>query len=326
MNTSLAELLPEPTESVRCADYARGLALDPVGTAIRADRVVIVAVPLPWPKPALAHPMLVGLRDALDGSDQPVRLLAAVPDPGRTHDVVVFDRTDGGAVERRFVVDDGGDGVALAAFGAALAGGEAEPARLLSQHDTPDPAVLVCTQGSHDICCGSDGARLATELTADPLLGGQVSIYRVSHTGGHRFAPTIMTLPDGRMWAYVDRSAVEQIVAASTHGPAPTHELDPGLAGRCRGWWGADTGPAQVAERAVFAEIGWPLDLGARAVSIVDEPEPGRVVCRVDTDHGAWMVAVIVGREVPTIACREPGGHPAKPGREYAVASVDAVD
>lgn len=310
---------------MRCADHARGLALDPGGSAIRADRVVVVSVPLPWPKPALAHPMLTRLRATLDEWDAPVRLLAAVPDPGRAHDVAVFDRIDGGAIERRFRLDDAGDGEALGAFGAALVAGEPTATELGTATETPDPSVLVCTQGSHDICCGSDGARLASDLITDPVLGGRVEIYRVSHTGGHRFAPTIMTLPDGRMWAYVDRPAVERIVSASARGPSPANELDAGLLGRCRGWWGADTGPAQVAERAVFGETGWPLDLSARHVTVLDEAGPEWVVCRVDSDHGAWLVTVGTGREVPTIACREPGGQPSKPGREYVVASIEAV-
>ena len=75
--------------------------------------------------------------------------------------------------------------------------------------DPPDLAVLICTQGSHDICCGSEGTKLADEL--EQRAPG-LNVFRVSHTGGHRFAPTAMTLPDGRMWAYLDADTTLSIL------------------------------------------------------------------------------------------------------------------
>ncbi len=46
------------------------------------------------------------------------------------------------------------------------------------------------------------------------------------------------------MWAGLDTASVTQILDHSGAAMA--------LGPRCRGWWGADTGPAQAAERAAF--------------------------------------------------------------------------
>ncbi len=248
-----------------------------------------------------------------------------MPNDTQAGHVVVYDRHGPRASERRY--DIGDEPERLRAFGAALAGTAATDdaaigdASRLAEFGSPTavparPAVLVCTQGSHDVCCGSEGTRLADELHAliaadAESLPQDLQVFRVSHTGGHRFAPTALTLPDGRMWARLDAAMVGTILKA---------EGDPAaLAGHCRGWWGAETGSAQMAERALFAEIGWSLNAMDRTVAVEERDSAQSDLCAVTTEDGRWTVEVAVGREVPTIACRQPGGLPAKPGREYKV-------
>jgi hypothetical protein len=151
-------------------------------------------------------------------------------------------------------------------------------------------------------------ATLAATGGRDPF-----RLFRVSHTGGHRFAPTGMTLPDGRMWARLSVATIEQVLTR-TGDPAQ-------LASRCRGWWGADEGPAQVAERAVLAAEGWTLNDGDREVEI-DRADDGRLRCTVRTENRVWEVVLSPGRLVPTIACRQPGGLPVKRAQEYDVLAV----
>ncbi|MFN2425719.1 MAG: sucrase ferredoxin [Candidatus Binatia bacterium] len=81
-----------------------------------------------------------------------------------------------------------------------LAAGDAADA----EHVACPPGVrdiLVCTHGARDACCGKFGYRLFLELAA--LTGGDTSnvrLWRSSHLGGHRFAPTLLDLPSGRMF------------------------------------------------------------------------------------------------------------------------------
>lgn len=57
--------------------------------------------------------------------------------------------------------------------------------------DTDAPALLVCTNGRRDLCCGTAGREVATALADLP------GVWECSHLGGHRFAPTALLLPSG---------------------------------------------------------------------------------------------------------------------------------
>lgn len=57
------------------------------------------------------------------------------------------------------------------------------------------PVTLVCTNGKRDICCALEGRKLINAMEAR----GEVA-WESTHLGGHRFAPTRLTLPDGRIY------------------------------------------------------------------------------------------------------------------------------
>lgn len=316
-------LLPAVDEIVGCADHARGLAVDPGGSAITADLLIAVEVPLPWPKPVFDHPLLTGIDRAVTEAGVPARVLAAVPlRPGAPDSAIVAYRRRGASMVRTEVRVDPADIAAAVqtVLDAPTAAGDTGDT---GHDDRSRPELWVCTQGSHDSCCGRDGTRLAADVAA---AGIDVVVRRVSHTGGHRFAPTALTLPDGRMWGYIDPTLVDQVInRVGTPGR---------LAERCRGWTGASTGFAQMAERAVFADVGWTFDQARREVTVVDRaadasPDRATVLVRATWPDGttiAYEVGVATVREVPTIACREPGGLPAKPGREFGITSLHRID
>ena len=47
-------LLPASGEAPRCAEHADAIDLDPVGSALHVDEVLLIDVPQPWPKPVWA--------------------------------------------------------------------------------------------------------------------------------------------------------------------------------------------------------------------------------------------------------------------------------
>ena len=278
-------------------DFAIANSIDPGGTGLAPDVVVLVEVDEPWPKPVGKHPAMVDLVRASQERPEQIRLLAAVPAGDAPRRVIAFRHTPTGATraERPLCADPVG------ALHAALDDTEATAEACGAGVST----MLVCTQGSHDVCCGTDGAVFADWVEAERP---NVEVFRVSHTGGHRFSPTAMTFPDGRMWAYLSPDSANAVIDRT--GDAAQ------LAAQCRGWWGTPTGPAQVAERAVFAEHGFALDEQPRTVMV---GEDGKVAVTVGDD--VYDVSVTVGREIPTIACGAPGGLPIKPGREWLVTS-----
>jgi hypothetical protein len=108
--------------------------------------------------------------------------------------------------------------------------------------------ILVCTHGTVDAACARFGVPLYNYLRkqhADESL----RVWRVSHFGGHVYAPTIMDMPLGHYWAYVEAPQAEQIVAQ--RGPVET------LRGHYRGWSGLEYGLMQAAEREMWQREGW---------------------------------------------------------------------
>ncbi len=84
-----------------------------------------------------------------------------------------------------------------------------DPAVLLDATDPPaalpagkllDHALLVCTNAKRDRCCALAGRPLVDAFaTSHP---GRV--WETSHLGGHRFAPTLVSLPDGYLFGGPD--------------------------------------------------------------------------------------------------------------------------
>lgn len=303
LSAAALALLPDRGTAPRCAPHAREIEVDPVGSALAVDVIVTVELALPWPKPVFTHPVLDGLRPTLSTAAGEARILATVPQAGAGRTIRVWQRTPDGA---RAVVVDRGDTTPADALASLLTEGLDAFAGVHGVEPTSaEPAILICTQGSHDVCCGSEGARLADAATS---VWPATAVHRVSHTGGHRFAPTALTLPDGRMWAFLDATDLPALAAGD---PDPDH-----LATRCRGWWGAAGGAAQAAERAVWQRTGsndprrTVAGRGGGEFTVTDPSGPG------------WIVRVEPGREIPTIACRADGGLPAKPGREWRVVDV----
>jgi len=58
-----------------------------------------------------------------------------------------------------------------------------------------EPQVLVCTNGTRDTCCARFGRPVAA--AAEKHFPGRV--WEVTHTSGHRFAPTTVLLPSGSL-------------------------------------------------------------------------------------------------------------------------------
>lgn len=138
---------------------------------------------------------------------------------------------------------------------AALARGDAASAlrTLPGTAHSARPHLLVCTNGRRDACCAVEGRPVA--LGAAAAHPGQV--WEVTHTSGHRFAPTTVLLPSGTLHGRVDVSRAGELLRAAARG-------DTVLEGsRGRSTW---PGPAQAAELAVRRRAGV-LSLDALAVT-----------------------------------------------------------
>lgn len=65
---------------------------------------------------------------------------------------------------------------------------------------------FICTHGTRDRCCAKHGHRTWTVL--NELSNGRA--WQCSHLGGHRFAPNVLVLPQGRLFGRVHAEEAEK--------------------------------------------------------------------------------------------------------------------
>ncbi|WP_024796004.1 sucrase ferredoxin [Tomitella biformata] len=106
-----------------------------------------------------------------------------------------------------------------------------------------DPVTLVCTHGKRDVCCALWGRPIAASLAA----AGQ-DVWECSHTGGHRFAPSMISLPTGYSWGRLDALESVHAVTELAAGRLPLHGL------RGRGCWDAAGQAAEIAVRGLVPD------------------------------------------------------------------------
>lgn len=310
--------MSDPVETLRCSLWTRAQGVDPIGSAGRFDAVLLVEWPLPWPADVAQIPAL-----AAASADPRARVMTVVP--------IIDDALDDGltrVVHRRRVGTNRLEGVdhrvALAEVPDLLA-------QLLGAIDedtigwpsavgASPPEVLVCAHGRRDPCCGRWGTLLHVELAARST---DVRVWRCSHTGGHRFAPTAVTFPDGRAWAYVDADLLEAVIART----ADLDELLP----HDRGTTAVDMW-AQVAERELFARTGWAWldhDLTEATTDVADDGRSASVRLRwraPDGRTGGAIGEVEVTRTVPVLVCGLPPESARKSSVELALRSLEILD
>jgi hypothetical protein len=177
--------------------------------------------------------------------------------------------------------------------------------------------VLVCTHGRRDVCCGSAGTDLALRLAASGPTPG-VTTWRTSHTGGHRFAPTVVVLPQGTGWAYMDPVLVGQVLDRSV----PFQDLAP----HYRGCAGLGSAQAQAVEREVLIEVGWELlDRPRSAFPTGETSADGGGVLRLEAGADRWEAVVRPGRSLPVPDCMKPLAEAKKTETEWVVSDLRGV-
>jgi len=322
----------------RCRDWALAQELLPAGSAGSYSGFLLVEQPLPWPAELSEVPELAGV--AALAKEAGLRLQVVTSGEASTgagrapagegsqrgpeRRIVCYRRDPPGPVAAAIGLERGQTGSGQTGSGAwaqplgrheasARAAEMAEAARALVEGEGPGlPAVhdvLVCTHGRRDVCCGSEGTALVRDLEAlGPWdLSVPVRVWRTSHTGGHRFAPTVLHLPSATLWAWADRA----LVAGVLGGEGPVGEA----VRRYRGCAVLGDAPLQALEAAVFQQVGWGLLQSRRRAE-----DLGGGLARLATElYGTWEAHVLEGRRVPQPDCRGLPQQATKYGTEWSV-------
>ncbi len=294
-----------------CSAQTRAADLSPAGSGPSYTDYLLVGWAMPWPsKVALMGPLgEIEARLAELGPPRRVRVQAVVPAGARRPEgnfVVRWSRIPGGfrGFERQRLEVDSPEDLAAACEqimhtvpSTSVNGNGSVHAAGSSARATRD--VLVCGHGSRDVCCGRLGPRLVADLDDVP---DEVSLWRSSHLGGHRYAPTALSFPEGAYWGFLDPPTLRAVLHRD---PEPATIID-----HYRGSAGFDHPGSQLVEAALLVQEGWAsLDYEKTATVTpgdgVDEVELQFV--RPDGSPGALRGVSERVRQVQLTECEGPG-------------------
>lgn len=280
-----------PTTDTRfCSICARQAGLSPAGYGGAAYAIFIAAeLPLPWPVGMFSDPqrmpaeilaVMQHIRDEYQRTHQvQLRPLGIAPDreysvPGLRRVInwrrpagpfAQFDRTE-------YLVPE--DRLGPLFYALALAPERLDDFAAHRQELGKVRDLLVCTHGSVDAACSKFGyptyARLR-RIAADS--GGRLRAWRTTHFGGHVFAPTLIDMPHGSYWAYIEQEEAE-LLASRSGDVARLRE-------HYRGWAGVPAPFVQVVERELFVRFGWEWLQYAKAGRVLTQDETAE-----PDDHG----------------------------------------
>lgn len=250
-------------ESRLCSAISRAAGDDPGGSAPAFERCLMVEVGVPYQRDvAQSRSFPEGLLPVLREAEERGGLQkfgAFMPDAGYSRAghtrLFLFSRADSRAGEAASVGSEYWktellvpDSEVSGAAEAVLSEGGLGRYEEYRQPTQGVREIFICTHGRRDTCCGKFGYPVYRKL-ADDYAGEELRVWRSSHLGGHRFAPTLMDLPSGRSWGHLDEEDLAYVILRA--GEFGTVQKN------YRGYSGLSSRHEQLAEREVLVREGW---------------------------------------------------------------------
>ena len=237
-----------------CSDASKCAQEDIIGTGSNYQTYVLIECCVPWEYEAFNSQQipqnLKDLVEEVEHSKQKIRFLLVNNDQTKCANqrkVLIYDNKHqelfGGYEKHEFNADSIDK---VAGIVKSYLAGEVD----CETENNPSRDILVCTHGSHDMCCASYGNPFYAQATA--LVGelelNDVRVWRSSHFGGHRMAPTAIDLTDGRYYGNLDRNSLQSIL---------TRTGDIECLNKVYRGSGVLSNPIQVLERKLIMLYGW---------------------------------------------------------------------
>jgi hypothetical protein len=315
-----------------CADASKCAAEDIIGSGSNYQTYILIECCLPWEYEAFnSKTVPQNLRDLVEEveqSQQKIRFLLITNDT--THKcaehrkVLIYHNKNqdsknqelfGGYEKHEFNADSIDQ---VAGIVKSYLAGEVPEGEIVDNQATRD--ILICTHGSHDTCCARYGNPFYAQAKAlvSELELSNVRLWKSSHFGGHRFAPTAIDLPDGRYYGNLDRSSFQSIL---------TRTGDIECLNKVYRGWGILPTPIQVLERELMLRYGWDWFDYKVAGCIVDRPSEDEVFLAeitFETADGTYTFrANLVKDAAKTIRLK--GSCGAKKESEFVKYSVESL-
>ncbi|MBW4570164.1 MAG: sucrase ferredoxin [Tolypothrix carrinoi HA7290-LM1] len=237
-----------------CSDHSKQVGEDVIGSATNYQTYVLIECPPPWHSEALnsrwVPNSLKVLVEELKRTKQPIRFLLIANNESHKIDhttLLIYHQQEGlgnGYRKQEFKLPNIEQ--AAPTIRKWLSG--STPKYEVKTSVTRD--ILVCTHGSHDMCCARYGNPFFyhADATISDLGLDEVRIWKSSHFGGHRFAPTAIDLPEGRYYGALDQESFKSIL---------TRSGDINCLNKVYRGWGILPPAMQVLERELILRHGW---------------------------------------------------------------------
>lgn len=237
-----------------CSDDSWQVGEDVIGSATNYQTYILVECPLPWTSEAFNSKWvpqnLKILVEEVKRAKLPIRFLLIANDVSHKVNyttLLIYQKKEGlskGYHKQEFKLENIEK---VAAVVQKLLCGISSNSEI---ETTTIKDILVCTHGSHDKCCARYGAPFYFQVTANnaDLCLDNVRIWKSSHFGGHRFAPTVIDLPEGRYYGRLDKDSFRSIL---------TRTGDIGCLNKVYRGWGILPAALQILERELILCNGW---------------------------------------------------------------------
>ncbi|HYW19659.1 MAG TPA: sucrase ferredoxin [Nodularia sp. (in: cyanobacteria)] len=238
-----------------CAEESCQAKEDPIGCALNRQYYILIEFPPPWTSQPLdskgISSKLQDLKSAIDENECSLRLVfiynASYYQIGKTR-LIIYEQTENsssGYSKKEYVLADIDDAVSIIE--------KCIKNELIEEFEDTNIQTrdfLVCTHGSHDKCCAKYGNPFYRQAlaTVKDLSLSHVRVWQSSHFGGHRFAPTMIDLPEGRYYGRLDQQSFTSILRQTGNIQC--------LKNVYRGW-GILPWQVQILERELMLKYGW---------------------------------------------------------------------
>ncbi|NJR65937.1 MAG: sucrase ferredoxin [Leptolyngbyaceae cyanobacterium CRU_2_3] len=235
-----------------CAEASRQAGEAMIGSASPYETYVLIECPTPWTPAAFDSPQIPASLKALIAEKQPERSLRFLLITRHPHahphspltKVLIYqqEKQEFSSGYRKCEFDVADLDQAASVIRSYLSG------KIVSSTTNPSQDVLICTHGSHDKCCAKYGLLFYRQAIAIAAPLENLRIWQSSHFGGHRFAPTAISFPDGRYYGNLNAGDF-QAIATRTGNIQDLSAIYRG--------WSMLPAPLQVMERKLLLEYGW---------------------------------------------------------------------